>query len=76
MDGNNEGQNYSIRDLFLGIGIGLFGNIGAQYLGEITKLSFEEFTKLPITYHLLGGIGTLTFFVAFFWLWIKLRTIH
>jgi hypothetical protein len=69
----NIDDSISIRDLVLGMGIGLLGNVAADYLGELAKLSFEEFVELSWTYHLYGGVGTLAFFGIFVWLRKRLR---
>lgn len=59
-------------ELFLGIGIGILGNVAAEYLGEMAK-NFEIFKQLSISYHLFGAVGTSAFFIIFFILFFFIR---
>lgn len=67
----NEKKEF-LTGLFLGSGLGIFGNIAAEYLGYMARLKLEEFLKLPITYHSYGIVGSLAFFYMFYWLWFKI----
>lgn len=68
----NKISGIDTRELFLGIGIGILGNVAAEYLGEMAK-NFEIFKQLSIPYHLYGSIGTVAFFITFFILFFFIR---